>query len=118
MSIITQQIPLDTVACYEQLVALEGSLFTLTFTFSDHYGSWHMDIKTSTGVRIVDGVRLVPLYPMILDYALSHLGLSGAFYLMPITSVDLQRLPDTTTKVDQLATYYTLQYMYDDGAPT
>lgn len=115
MSIITQQVPLQDSAYYEQLVTLEGQLFMLTFVYSDHYGVWHMDIRTSQGVRIIDGVKLVPLYPMCLDYALEHMGITGAFYLIPKTVVDLSQLPDLTTDVKNLFTYYTLQYMYDDG---
>ncbi|SEP41568.1 hypothetical protein [Pseudomonas sp. Snoq117.2] len=124
MSIVFQEIPLKTDAYYEQLVTLQGTLYVLTFIYSSYYGKWHMNLKTSTGTEIAMGIGLVPSYPMLLDYALEHHGITGAFWLLPITpesnSADnrpgsLQyALPDTTQDVRALATYYQLFYAYDD----
>lgn len=111
MSIVFQEIPLKTDAYYEELVTLQGTLYVLTFIYSSHYGRWHMNLKTSTGTEMVMGVALVPDFPMMLDYALEHYGITGAFWLMPITP---ESYKDTTTDVKALATYYQLYYAYDD----
>lgn len=113
MTVIKTDLPLKTFPYYSYSATVENIVRNFVFTFSDHYGVWHMDIYNPDNEVVIEGVRLVPDYPMLLDYALEHKGLTGAFYLMPINPGIYK---DFSTDVEALATYYKLSYFYDDEA--
>lgn len=113
MSVTSQTIPLDVVPYFEQSVSLAGQLYITTFAYNETAEAWYMDLKQADGVSIVEGLRLVASYPMLLDYSLEQYGINGALYLLPLAPV-LQgdSLPIIGDDVKSLATYYSLQYIY------
>ncbi len=113
MTVIKTELPLRKFPYYSYSADVEGIVRNFVFTFSDHYGVWHMDIYNPDNEEVVTGIKLVPDYPMLLDYALEHKGITGAFYLMPISA---ENYKDFSTDVEALATYYQLFYFYDDEA--
>lgn len=116
MAIVTQVIPLDSYPFHEENVALQGQLYTLSFTYNETAQSWYLDIKTASKLSVVEGIRMVPSYPMLLDLALEEYGLTGALYLLPLNpKPENGTTPDPGTTIQNLATYYELKYIYDDG---
>lgn len=59
-------------------VVLCGQAFQIRFTWNDTAQRWMWGLYTTERVPIIEGVRVVPSFPLNLPYA--HLGLSaGAF---------------------------------------
>lgn len=117
-NIVTQAIPLDVAPYYEQQVSLENRVFTLIFAYNETAKAWYMDIKDANREPVIDGLCLVPAYPMILDYQLQEYGLNGAFYLLPKATTTPASVPASLPNVGEtlinLTTYYELKYIYSE----
>lgn len=108
MELITQQIFLSDLPYYEYFTGLEGQSRLLTFSYNETEGAWYLDLKNEDDVVVIEGIKLVPEYPLILDYSLEEYNITGTFYLLPKSD---EPVPELMTQ-SSLSTYYNLYYMY------
>lgn len=50
---------------WSQRTALDGTDYTLTFTWSQRDGHWHLDLADAEGGAIRSGMSLVPMVPLL-----------------------------------------------------
>lgn len=102
-------LPLFPDSYYTYTVALQGTSYTLVFTYNERCALYFVDLLTSDNVPIVVGEALVPNYPIFKDYAIFPL--TGFFWLeekATIISEPYKIYPDS---IDQ---YYNFYYIYED----
>lgn len=101
------QMPIYEDAIYTYRIALEGNSYTFNAYYNERAEGWLFDLLEEGGVPVVLGVRLVPNYPMLIDYNLTNL--SGYMWLEPIgNSVERIR-----TDPFLLSKYFRLFYIFD-----
>jgi hypothetical protein len=85
--------PLYGDAYYSYDINLDEEAFTLTFRWNSRLDYYVMDIQDAEEEYILQGVAVVPSYPLIEQYSLSEL--SGDFFLVPVDSNSLfEPIPD------------------------
>ncbi len=85
--------PLYEDAYYSYDINLDEEAFTLTFRWNSRLDYYVMDIQDAEEEYILQGVAVVPSYPLIEQYSLSEL--SGDFFLVPVDSNSLfEPIPD------------------------
>lgn len=83
--------PLYNKPFYTYSIDLSNETYSLTFRWSDRLQQWLMDIVDADDNTIIQGVPLVPTYPLTMQYSLEKP--TGEFFLMPIevTSPDIAK---------------------------
>lgn len=79
--------PLFEESYYSYSIDLEDDAFVLTFRYNERAEQWIMSIADAEENVLVRNIALVPMYPLINQYALSSL--SGEFILIPIEGVGI-----------------------------
>lgn len=103
------ELPLYTDLKYRYGIALEGQSYQFTFYWNTRGSQWHMDIKMEDQTPILLGCALVPQYPMLIDYNLEDIGLTGYFLLLPINATISNKITESS---DTMPQFFNLFYIY------
>lgn len=76
------RLPLYPRQDYFYSIVLDGIACVLRIYYNQRVDGWFMDLRENGGDYFVQGLRLVPLYPMAADY--TALPFDGFFWLEPI----------------------------------
>lgn len=101
-------IPLSTFAHYDLSITLEGISYILEFTYNERAKLYFMSIFDADRNPILQGVGLVPNYPITFDYALPNL--TGYFALVPKGTLDIEAYKLYPENINE---YYYLVYAYE-----
>ena len=99
--------PLYEDAIYNYRIALEGNSYNFNVYYNERVEGWFFDLREEGGEAVVLGLRLVPNYPTLLDYALTNL--SGYLWLEPIGN-SIERI---RTDPFLLSKYFRLFYIFN-----
>ena len=102
-------LPLYTDPIYRYGVTLEEEAKQFTFYWNSRCAQWHMDIHNEDQTVIVQGIPLVPQYPILADFPLESYGLTGYFMLTPINASQVDTLDDSSAVMSQ---FFELFYIY------
>lgn len=109
MATVISKLPLfsDPITSYS--VDVEGVNRTIVFKWNNRTSNWHFDLINDDGTVVVEGIKLVPNYPMLVDYQLEEKDLTGYFCL-----VDAGSFPSNKLNVgpESLPQWYELYYVY------
>ena len=111
MATIVLEIPTYVDPYFQYTTVIEDSTKLITLRWMDRTSSWYLDIKQEDLTPVVEGVKLVPYYPVLIDYALSDSGISGYFLLVDSGSYISNKLGDNPEALNQ---YYKLYYVYEE----
>lgn len=96
-------------AFYTTELDLQGNRFRLQFSYNERTATYYLDLFTLAGVPIVYGLALVPDTGLLSQIDLSEYGLTGWFYLIPLSS-STTISPSPTTFGDA----FKLLYFYEE----
>lgn len=101
----------DNESYYKYSVALEGSSFRLQFLYNSKMQLYTLTLSTADDTVLVEGVGLVPNYPIMANYVIE--GLSGYFLLIPKdnSGIEYYKLYPRN-----LGKYYELNYVYENNS--
>lgn len=100
--------PLYEDAYYSYDIDLEGEAYTLTFRWNPRMELYAMSIEDAEEEVVIQGVPLVPMFPLISQYVVE--GLTGDFFLVPVDQTDpYSPIPDPRN------TYKSHYLMYTTG---
>lgn len=102
-------IPIIDEPFYDLSISLEGNSYILSFVYNERAQQTFMSIYDSANNAIVEGVGVVPEYPMTLDYAINEL--TGYFLLTKKATVLSEPYK---TYPDKLSEYYYMEYVYEE----
>lgn len=108
ITVSSVSLPLYSDYYYSYVVNLEGNSYTLDFKYNDRGSKWFLSLLDSDGNPIVQGVALVPNYPITEDYVIPNL--SGFFWLSPIPTVNTEKPKEFPRDIAQ---YYVFEYVYN-----
>ncbi len=80
MTVITK-VPLFSEEIYRYSVVLAGQVRYLRFYFNERTKFWYMDIENEGHYKVMSGIKLIPNFPILQDYALENW--EGHFWLLP-----------------------------------
>lgn len=112
MAVQYVSMPLYEDSDYEYQISLEGNAYTFRIYYNSRCTQWFFDLTRDNGESVVLGEALVPLYPILADYAIPDL--SGFLFLEPIG----ESLEKYRTAPFELYKWYRLFYVYDSEAAT
>lgn len=92
----TRVCPLFEDAFYSYTIDLSGDTYTLTFRYSERADNWLMNIEDAEENVLIRGVKLVPYYPLLQQYALDNP--PGDFVLAPISDSGIADSSITTPR--------------------
>lgn len=101
-------LPLYSDSFYSYQVSLEGISYGIEILYNERNELWHMSIFNDDDTPIIQGIALVPNYPILQDYA--NLPLTGYFWLKPVPKISSEKYLE---KPESLAQYYTFSYIYN-----
>lgn len=107
MSTAYVSIPLDSSSYYGMSVSLEGNSYNLDFIYNERTKLYHLSLFDADNNSLVEGVGLVPSYPILLDYALPSL--TGYFWLGSNSTINTEKYKEFPDKISE---YYSLFYIY------
>ena len=90
---------------YRYSTTIENTLLNLRFIYNDRTQTWNVSIYDSEMDALVEGVRIVPLSP-VLDSKVREL--SGFFWMEPVSLVDDNEVKKHPDRIDK---YYNLYYI-------
>jgi len=99
-------LPLYADSFYAYSVSLEGITYSIEILYNERNKLWHMSLFTEDGGPIVQGVAMVPQYPILQNYKIENL--SGFFWLTPVPSLTSEKY---ITEPESLNQYYTFKYI-------
>lgn len=99
-------LPLYADSFYSYSVSLENVSYTIEILYNERQKLWHMSLFTEDGDPIIQGIALVPQYPILQGYLID--GLTGFFWLTPIPSLTSEKY---ITEPESLNQYYTFKYI-------
>jgi len=102
-------LPLYDLPDYSYSCSLQGESYILRFIYNTRMKLYTLYLYDLDRTPIIEGVALVPNYPVMADYAIS--GLTGRFIMFPkedIESLPYQQYPESLSK------YYYLIYFHKD----
>ena len=105
------ELPLYTDPSYQYNASLENQSRRFRFNWNDRTASWYMSLYNDDGSVIVEGYKLVPQFPMMVDYDLSSLGLTGYFLLVQRNA---NQLGSKNLLITDIPERYTLFYIYEE----
>lgn len=92
---------------YSYSVSLEGNSYVLEFNYNERMKLYCMSILTAENIPVVEGVAVVPNYPITLDYNIPEL--TGYFWLTEIATIISEPYKEFPENINE---YYTYQYIY------
>ena len=101
-------IPIIDDPFYDLSISFEGNSYIMQFVYNERMQLYTMSLFDSDNVAIVQGVGLVPEYPITIDYAIPNL--SGYFLLTKKATLISEPYK---TFPDKLSEYYWLVYAYE-----
>lgn len=110
MTSIAVELPLYSDPSYQYNAAVENKSRVFKFNWNDRSCSWHMDISNDDGTVIVQGIKLVPSYPMLLDYPLYKYEMTGYFVLM---QQNVAQNGSENKLITDIPDRYTLFYIFE-----
>lgn len=108
---ISVELPLFLDPFYEYTFTLEDQVFVITYKWLSRTRDWYIDITLEDLTPVLLNYKLVPNYPMIIDYDLSEHGITGYFLLINSGEFIDDRLSNS---VESLSNYYRLFYFYEE----
>ena len=101
----------DDESYYKYSIALEGTSYRLQFLYNSKMQMYTLTLFTADDEVIVEGVGLVPNYPIMANYVIE--GLTGYFLLAPkgTSGVEYYKLYPRN-----LGKYYDLTYVYPNSS--
>lgn len=100
-------IPLYPSAYYSYTVSLEGQAYTITIRWNNRDQSWFMDLVGDDNTPLLNGVKIIPDFPITQDYPID--GLSGFFYLESKSDIDSAQYINSPRLLHQ---YFNFFYVY------
>ena len=100
-------LPLYADADYNYAVNLQGNSYILDFTYNERSGLYFLSLSTADNVPLVNGVALVPNYPIMQDYAISPL--TGFFWMEEKANIISEPYKVYPDKINE---YYNFYYSY------
>lgn len=110
MSTIYVELPLYNDLKYRYGLSLEGQSWQFTFYWNTRCSQWQMDLKYEDETPVILGYGLVPQFPMMVDYDLESVGLSGYFLLLPANLKTANKITEDPSIMPQL---FSLFYVYN-----
>jgi hypothetical protein len=110
MTTFSVELPLFAEPSYQYNASIENKSRVFKFNWNDRLCAWHMDIANDDGTVIVEGIRLVPSYPMLMDYQLDKFDMTGYFVLM---QQNLAQLGSENKLITDIPDRYTLFYIFE-----
>lgn len=110
MTTISIELPMYSEPSYQYNAPVENQSRLFKFNWNDRTASWHLDIKNEDGTGIVEGLKLVPSFPMLIDYQLEEFGMTGHLVLM---QENVGQNGSTNTLITDIPDRYTLFYVYE-----
>ncbi len=102
-------VPLFDYPFYDFSIALEGNSYVLSFLYNERSQLYFMSIFDSNNSPIVQGVAVVPEYPITLDYAIPNL---SGYFLLTRKATNISE--PYKTYPDKLSEYYWMVYVYNE----
>lgn len=99
-------VPLSDIPFYDMSISLEGNSYIIQFTYVERMNLYTMSLFDSDNNPIIQGVAVVPEYPIMLDYAIPEL--SGYFLLTKKATLLSEPYK---TYPDKLSEYYWMMYV-------
>lgn len=99
-------VPLLDEPFYDLSISLEGNSYIIQFTYVERMNLYTMSLFDSDNNPIVQGIAVVPEYPIMLDYAIPDL--SGYFLLTKKATLLSEPYK---TYPDKLSEYYWMMYV-------
>ena len=87
-------------------MSIEGQTRNFTFYWNERASCWEVDIVNADGVIVIQGMKLVPQYPILADYDLTSVGLTGYFCVLPSNDNQTGRLEDNPEALTQFFGLY------------
>lgn len=109
MTTVTIEMPLFSDLKYRYGMTLEGVSYQFTFYWNARGKQWHMDIRLEDQTPVVLGIGMVPQYPMLIDYNLEQIGMTGYFLLMPVNLAVTTQIDDEASVMPE---FFRLFYRY------
>ena len=103
-------IPLSGSAFYDLSISLEGNSYIIQFIYNERMALYTMSLFDADKNPIVQGVALVPNYPIFVDYRLPNL--TGYFLLINNSTTNTEQYKQYP---DQIHKYYQLVYIYEEA---
>lgn len=107
------EMPLFDDLTYRYSLPLQGQSWQFKFYWVQRAMQWHMDIRKEDQTPVVLGYAMVPQYPMMEDYPLEDIGLTGRFVLMPVNVAVATAI---TLESSVMPEFFKLFYMYETEA--
>lgn len=109
MATFTQiDLPLYNDPFYSYQVSLENVSYSIEIKYNERQKLWHLSLFNDDDTPVIQGLALVPDYPIMQDY--TNLGLEGYFWLKPIPKIKTEKYIE---EPEYLSQYYTLSYIYN-----
>ena len=102
--------PLYDEPFYSYDISLNKVSYHIKFIFNQQNNLYTLNLYTSDKTPIVEGVSLVPNYPLLDN--LVHEGWTGFLYMATIADKDNEYY---VLKPQELSKYYELRFYFDDG---
>lgn len=102
-------IPIIDSPFYDMSISLEGNSYIIEFTYVERIQLYTMALFDSDNNPIVQGVAVVPEYPIMLEYALPNL--TGSFLLTRKSANFAEPYKEFP---DRLSEYYWMMYVYNE----
>lgn len=109
MATVYTELPLFPDLKYRYGISLQGISYQITFYWNARIMQWHMDILLEDQTPVVLGIALVSQYPMLVDYNLEEIGLTGYFVLMPVNVSVATQLNNESSVMPE---FFKLYYVY------
>ncbi|QNO00294.1 hypothetical protein QGX21_gp147 [Pseudomonas phage phiPsa315] len=107
---VSIEMPLYEDLKYRYGLSLQGQSWQFTFYWNTRCSQWHMDLRREDQTPIILGYALVPQYPMMVDYNLEDVGLTGYFLLLPINATIGSKITEEPSIMPQ---FFSLFYVYN-----
>ena len=111
MAQVYTELPLYSDASYQYSAAVENQSRQFRFNWNDRTKSYQMDVINEDGTSVLLGMRLVPQYPMFVDYPLSKYSMTGYFLLMP---KNLNQAALKIERTSDVSERFTLFYIFEE----
>jgi hypothetical protein len=112
MTQVITTLPLFSDPSYQYNASIENQSRLFRFNWNDRTKTWQMDIYNEDSTPVVLGHRLVPQYPMFIDYQLSKNGITGYFMLVQENS---NQMGNSNLLITDIPERYTLFYVFDEA---
>lgn len=100
-------IPLDSAPIYDLSITLEGESYIIEFVYNERSKLYFMSLFDADRNPIVQGVGVVPGYPIMFDYVIPNL--SGWFALVAKGTLDQEAYNLYPENINE---YYNFVYAY------